>query len=74
MDSMLERNGVRNVERRVIEGRPAPAIARAASDFDLLVLGCRAVGGLLGHPTLRSVSREIMHTSRVPVIVVPAQP
>jgi nucleotide-binding universal stress UspA family protein len=73
VESMLERSGARNIERRLLEGRPATAIARAANDFDLLVLGCRAVGGPLGHPTLRSVSRELMHNSRVPVIVVPAQ-
>ncbi len=73
VDEMLERSGARNIERRRLEGRPAAAIARAANDFDLLVLGCRAVGGPLGHPTLRSVSRELMHSSRVPVIVVPAQ-
>jgi nucleotide-binding universal stress UspA family protein len=74
VDAMLERSGARNVERHLLEGRPAAAIARAANDFDLLVLGCRAMGGPLGHPTLRSVSRELMHSSRVPVLVVPAQP
>ena len=35
------------------------------------MVGCRATGGPLGHPTLRSVSRELMHGTGVPVIVVP---
>ncbi len=71
VESMLERSGAGDVERRLLEGQPAAAIARAANDFDLLVLGCRATGGALGHPTLRSVSRELMHHSSVPVLVVP---
>jgi nucleotide-binding universal stress UspA family protein len=68
--SMLERCGAGDVKRQVLEGSPARAIARATEDFDLLVVGCRAAGGPLGHPTLR-VSRELMHGTGVPVIVVP---
>jgi nucleotide-binding universal stress UspA family protein len=71
VDSMLERSGVGDVERRVLEGRPAAAITRASEKFDLLVLGCRDTGGPLGHPTVRSVSRELMHGTGIPVIVVP---
>jgi nucleotide-binding universal stress UspA family protein len=71
VDAMLDRSGAGNMERRVLEGRPAAAIARAADGFDLLVLGCRDTGGPLGHPTVRSVSRELMHATGVPVIVVP---
>ena len=73
VDSMLARSGAAGVARRVLEGRPAAAIADAAAEFDLLVLGCRNVGGPLGHPTLRSVSRDLMHGAGVPVIVVPEQ-
>lgn len=71
VDAMLERSGAGNIARLVLHGQPAAAIAEAAADFDLLVLGCRAVGGPLGHPTVRSVSRELMHGTGVPVIVVP---
>jgi nucleotide-binding universal stress UspA family protein len=73
VDAMLERSGAASLARRMLEGQPAAAIAEAAEDFDLLVLGCRAVGGPLGHPTLRSVSRELMHGTKVPVLVVPEQ-
>ena len=63
VDAMLERCGAGDMKRQSAEGSPAAAIARAAEDFDLLVVGCRAAGGPLGHPTLRSVSRELMHST-----------
>ncbi len=74
VDSMLERSGAARHRAARAEGRPGGGHrAAAADDFDLLVLGCRNVGGPLGHPTLRSVSRELMHGTGVPVIVVPEQ-
>jgi nucleotide-binding universal stress UspA family protein len=71
VDAMLERIGVRGVERLVLNGAPGRALSHASAGFDLLVLGCRTTGGPFGHPTVRSVSRELMHSASVPVIVVP---
>ncbi|HEU0023103.1 MAG TPA: universal stress protein [Thermoleophilaceae bacterium] len=71
VDSMLERSGAHGVERVAIEGAPAAAISKAAEQFDVLIVGCRSSGGALGHPTVQSVSRSLMHSLGVPLIVIP---
>jgi nucleotide-binding universal stress UspA family protein len=48
----------------------ADELAEASQDLDLLVVGCRACSGVVGHP-LRSVSRRLIRTSACPLIVVP---
>jgi nucleotide-binding universal stress UspA family protein len=71
VEFMLERSGAHGVERFVLGGAPGGSLARAAGQFDLLVIGCRATGGPFGHPTVRSVARRLMHSADVPVVVVP---
>jgi nucleotide-binding universal stress UspA family protein len=71
VDEMLERCGARGVKRMVLDGSPVRAIARAADEFDLLILGCRTSGGAVGHPSVGSVSRALMRKADVPVLVVP---
>ena len=71
VESMLERTGAQRIERVVFEGAPASQLRRAAEGFDLLILGCRDSGGLLGHPSVGSVSREPHASAAAPVIVVP---
>jgi nucleotide-binding universal stress UspA family protein len=71
VDAMLERTGADGIERRRLEGGPAAELTRASPGLDLLMMGCRTSGGLLGHPTVGSVSRDLMRTSTAPVLVVP---
>ena len=60
------------VERQEVEGEAVEALLRAASEADLLVVGCRAL-----RPTQRmvvgSTSRAVACWSPVPVVVVPEQ-
>lgn len=59
------------VETRIEEGRPASVITSIADDedFDLIVIGARGMGRI-EELLLGSVSREIVNTSRTPVLVV----
>jgi len=51
-------------------GGPAATILRAAESADLVVVGSRGRGGLKGL-FLGSVSRQVVHHSPCPVLVVP---
>ena len=57
-------------KRRMLEGDPADAIAGAAEDYDLLVVGSRAYGPLR-RVLLGSVSARLMRSSPCPVLVLP---
>ncbi|GGP06139.1 universal stress protein [Nonomuraea glycinis] len=54
----------------VVRGHPAPALADASRDADLLVLGSRGLGGLAA-AVLGSVSHAVLHRAHCPVAVVP---
>jgi nucleotide-binding universal stress UspA family protein len=54
----------------VVEGMPAAAMAHAARDADLLVLGSHG-HSRLRHAVLGSVSEECVRAARCPVVVVP---
>ena len=58
-----------DVERRVVEGPPAPALLDAADEADLLVVGSRGHGGFAGL-LLGSVSEQCAHHSPCPVVIV----
>ena len=58
------------VRSRLIEGEAASSLADAAVGADLLVVGCRGLGGFAGL-LLGSISRKCLYQSRCPVVVVP---
>jgi nucleotide-binding universal stress UspA family protein len=56
------------IETRVLRGEPASAIAEAAVDFDLLILGSRGYGPIRG-VFLGSVSAPLVRQAPCPVLV-----
>jgi len=58
------------IERSFVHGRPRSAIAEAAVDADLLVIGARGHGAV-GSAILGSVSTWLLHHVDGPVVVVP---
>ncbi len=57
------------VLRRVVRGRPADALIKAAHGADMLVVGSRGRGGFRGL-LLGSVSQSIAHHGDCPVVIV----
>jgi nucleotide-binding universal stress UspA family protein len=57
-------------EPLLLHGEPAEALAEAASDLDLLVLGSRGYGPVKG-TLLGSISARVMAAAACPVMVVP---
>lgn len=61
------------IEQRVLEGQPAQVLLAAARNADLLVVGSRGHGGVVG-ALLGSVSQYCVHHAPCPVVVVRGQP
>jgi nucleotide-binding universal stress UspA family protein len=59
------------IERRVVEGAPAPVLVDASRAADLLVVGSRGHGGFTGL-LLGSVSQQCAHHAECPVVIVRA--
>jgi nucleotide-binding universal stress UspA family protein len=59
------------VETRIEEGKPAKVITEIAEeeDFDLIVLGGRGIGRVEEF-LLGSTSREVVNTSKLPVLII----
>jgi nucleotide-binding universal stress UspA family protein len=70
LDEAVERlrNGVQ-IEEVLVEGSAAKALMRASEDADLLVVGSRGLGGFK-RLLLGSVSTQLAHHSRCPVVIV----
>jgi len=71
LDNALERvSSDLATERTLLEGAPAGAIAEAARDLDLLLVGSRGYGPLKA-ALLGSVSSKLMRSAPLPVLVLP---
>jgi len=57
------------VERRLVEGRPAGVLVDESHDADLLVVGSRGHGGFT-ELLLGSVSQQVSHHAACPVVIV----
>jgi nucleotide-binding universal stress UspA family protein len=61
---------VREPEQLVVQGPAASALIDASRDKSLLVVGSRGRGGFAGL-LLGSVSQQVAHESKVPVVIIP---
>src|SRR6185437_8025139 len=71
-DSIPETDTV-EIERRVVEGRPAAVLVDESQGADLLVVGSRGYGGFTGL-LLGSVSQQCAHHAACPVVIVHRKP
>jgi nucleotide-binding universal stress UspA family protein len=74
-DSVLEQAGESrppSVTVRAVTGLPAEELLHASADADLLVVGSRGAGGFK-RLLLGSVSTQVTHHARCPVVVIPSE-
>lgn len=61
-----------DVSVRTVIGLPADELIKASEEADLLVVGARGVGGF-ARLVLGSVSSQVSHHARCPVVIVPGE-
>lgn len=61
--------GTVEIERRVVEDRPAAALVEESRGADLVVVGSRGHGGFAGL-LLGSVGQQVVHHAACPVVIV----
>jgi nucleotide-binding universal stress UspA family protein len=69
----LDPDDADRVQRSVVRGYAARVLLDAAADVDLLVVGSRGRGGMVGM-LLGSVSQHVVTNARCPVVVVRGEP
>jgi nucleotide-binding universal stress UspA family protein len=69
----IPETGTVEIERRVVEDRPAAALVDESRGADLLVVGSRGHGGFTGL-LLGSVSQQCAHHAACPVVIVHRKP
>ena len=65
----IPETGTVEVERRVVEDRPAAALVDESQGADMVVVGSRGHGGFAGL-LLGSVSQQVAHHAACPVVIV----
>jgi nucleotide-binding universal stress UspA family protein len=70
---LIPETGTVEIERRVVEGRPAVVLVDESQGTDLLVVGSRGHGGFTGL-LLGSVSQQCAHHAPCPVVIVHRKP
>jgi len=69
LQEAIPETGTVEIERRVVEDRPAAALVDESRGADLLVVGSRGHGGFAGL-LLGSVSQQVAHHAACPVVIV----
>lgn len=69
----IPETGTVEVERRVVEDRPAAALVDESRRADMVVVGSRGHGGFAG-VLLGSVSQQVAHHAACPVVIVHQKP
>jgi myo-inositol catabolism protein IolC/nucleotide-binding universal stress UspA family protein len=67
-----EAEGV-EIRTSIVQGSPADVLVDASGRAELLVVGSHGHGGRIAELVLGSVSRDVLHRARCPVVVVPAR-
>ena len=62
-----------SVTVRAVSGNPAEELISAARDADLVVVGSRGAGGF-GRLAMGSVSNQVAHHARSPIVIIPHEP
>lgn len=69
LQEAIPETGPVEIERRVVEHRPAAALVEESRGADLVVVGSRGHGGFAGL-LLGSVSQQVAHHAACPVVIV----
>ena len=69
LQEAIPETGAIEIERRVVEDRPAAALVDESRGADMIVVGSRGHGGF-GGLLLGSVSQQVAHHAACPVVIV----
>jgi nucleotide-binding universal stress UspA family protein len=69
LQEAIPETGTIEIERRVVEDRPAAALVEESRGADMVVVGSRGHGGFAGL-LLGSVSQQVAHHAACPVVIV----
>ena len=69
LQEAIPETGTIEIERRVVEDRPAAALVDESRGADMVVVGSRGHGGFAGL-LLGSVSQQVAHHAACPVVIV----
>ena len=69
LQEAIPETGTIELERRVVEDRPAAALVEESRGADMVVVGSRGHGGF-GGLLLGSVSQQVAHHAACPVVIV----
>jgi nucleotide-binding universal stress UspA family protein len=73
LQEAIPKTGTIEIERRVVEDRPAAALVDESLGAEMVVVGSRGHGGFAGL-LLGSVSQQVAHHAACPVVIVHQKP